>query len=1099
MNMPKRIGALLAIAVLSWTSAMTRAEDIDLFAAGSGAVGAAPNLVIILDNTAHWSRPLGAMPRLEVVKGALAAAVDALSDATGHLNVGLILFNEAGAQSTGGPGGAYVRFAVRTMSEGGNRAQLVATIAGLDVAVDQAREGQPAMALEEARRVLGGMPVLNGNGTGAKVDRRALDASGRGYLSPNAAGDCRRNIVIFVGNGPPSASDALAALPFVSALNGGIAPAPLPLPAPYPSPSLPASQDAAVNWMDEYAALLRRVPYGDGAPGSVPDSILTYAIALHDPGDPADNMPGAASGRALIMNAAIQGGGRYFDVTDTASLRQAFGAIFSDILAVDSSFASPALPVSVNPLGTHLNQVYMGMFRPAAAAGPRWPGNLKQYQFAYNSSTGVLELVDALNQPAINATGGYVAPVARSFWSTATTTGPVLPAGSATVDFFANAPAGTGLTPAQQRQEAPDGEVVDKGGAAQQLRAAYLGDQSARNVYTCPAAECDMGAPLAGSAAHAFDASNLDCATYGSAFRLDAGVCATELPRLIEWIRGADNAGPGNEAVHGPAGLGPTPVRASIHGDVLHSRPLLINYGTAGIVAFYGANDGTLRAVQAGQPATGGGRELWAFIAPETYPKFRRLRDASPPLQWPSPSSGLPPVSPSRSAARPRDYFFDGAVTSHEERDAAGNIVRAFLFAAARRGGSFIYAFDVSVPAAPRFLWKHAAQDGTDRAFDDLALTFSGVKAATVAGHPHPVVVFGGGYHGGYEAGGAPLGEDAEPAAPCAATPAQGCGNRIYVLDAATGNVVRTFQANAGRGGDLAHGVAADLALVDAQGAGVIDRAYAADLGGNLWRIDFDRRGTSQWRMRKLASAGNAATPRKFLFAPDVVATRDQAAVLIGSGDREKPLKAGSADRFYMIRDREAGPGAADSAASTGWPIAADTTTGGNMADVLGMPADRLRDTLAATGNNGWFYALPVGEKVVNAPLTAGGIVYFGTHSPAPSPAGRCRADLGTARAYGLFFNAGTAGRDLDGNGTLDPGDAAVTLAGGGLSPSPVAGFVNVLDAATNRSVVVPFVIGAGGTTGGATGLPSQSAPARISLNLSKARKKTYWFFRSSP
>jgi type IV pilus assembly protein PilY1 len=75
----------------------------------------------------------------------------------------------------------------------------------------------------------------------------------------------------------------------------------------------------------------------------------------------------------------------------------------------------------------------------------------------------------------------------------------------------------------------------------------------------------------------------------------------------------------------------------------------------------------------------------------------------------------------------------------------------------------------------------------------------------------------------------------------------------------------------------------------------------------------------------------------------------------------------------------------------------------------------------------------------------------------------------------------------------------AVTLSGGGLPPSPVAGLVNVLDTATNTNVVVPFVIGAGGTTGTAAGLPSQSAPARINLNLSKARKKTYWYFKSDP
>ncbi|MEP7085361.1 MAG: hypothetical protein ABI854_11525, partial [Betaproteobacteria bacterium] len=72
--------------------------------------------------------------------------------------------------------------------------------------------------------------------------------------------------------------------------------------------------------------------------------------------------------------------------------------------------------------------------------------------------------------------------------------------------------------------------------------------------------------------------------------------------------------------------------------------------------------------------------------------------------------------------------------------------------------------------------------------------------------------------------------------------------------------------------------------------------------------------------------------------------------------------------------------------------------------------------------------------------------------------------------------------------------DAAVTLAGGGLPPSPSAGLVSVVDAATGTSVLVPFLIGAGGVTGGAAGITSQNAPATVKLRLSKARKKTYWY-----
>ncbi len=41
-------------------------------------------------------------------------------------------------------------------------------------------------------------------------------------------------------------------------------------------------------------------------------------------------------------------------------------------------------------------------------------------------------------------------------------------------------------------------------------------------------------------------------------------------------------------------------MRPSAHGDVVHSRPIAINFGTDAapkVVVFYGGNDGVLRAV----------------------------------------------------------------------------------------------------------------------------------------------------------------------------------------------------------------------------------------------------------------------------------------------------------------------------------------------------------------------------------------------------------------------------------------------------------------------------------------------------------------------
>ena len=56
------------------------------------------------------------------------------------------------------------------------------------------------------------------------------------------------------------------------------------------------------------------------------------------------------------------------------------GDIFAKIQATNSTFASASLPVSATNRAVNANEVYIGMFRPDAAAKPLWYGNLKRYK-----------------------------------------------------------------------------------------------------------------------------------------------------------------------------------------------------------------------------------------------------------------------------------------------------------------------------------------------------------------------------------------------------------------------------------------------------------------------------------------------------------------------------------------------------------------------------------------------------------------------------------------------------------------------------------------------------------------------------------------------
>ncbi len=185
-------------------------------------------------------------------------------------------------------------------------------------------------------------------------------------------------------------------------------------------------------------------------------------------------------------------------------------------------------------------------------------------------------------------------------------------------------------------------------------------------------------------------------------------------------------------------------------------------------------------------------------------------------------------------------------------------------------------------------------------------------------------------------------------------------GNAVYVLDAISGNMLRSFPT--------ARSVPADVTLVDSDFDGYIDRVYAVDLGGSLYRIDFEspaNGGPSDWTMYKLADlSGGTTTGRKFFFGPDMVVTRSFTALLLGSGDREKPLLATTRDHFFEMIDRNLGKGA----------VPSPTTI--LFSDLV--PAGATSNVSAA----GCYVALDIGEKVVNAATSIGGKRYFGTNRP---------------------------------------------------------------------------------------------------------------------
>lgn len=1134
----KAVLASAAVFAASVIPTASFSEDIDIYVGGT--TGGAPNLLFVFDNSAAFEASAtntckyaddGATPSLGnsvggVQQCALYNIVHGLKADT--VNLGLMIFNSNGMRDRFGAncdaniGGCLAQPLIAINDS--TKASFLSWIKSwctsgcsgkYDIKASAARTGQ---AMQESWAYFAGQTGM----------------SGRNYAGVQPAPGCQRNFVVFVGNatgnndkpgdgGNPPHISALAAAPGITtALKQTIG---------IPETSYGTSKyscgvykssphnEGSGLYSDEWARYMFQTDLYAGYDEK--QSITSYTVGFMGPQCTPDYP-------ALLTSVAKVGGGKYFPTTDYTELKAAFDAILTEVQAVNSVFSSASLPVSVNAQGTYENQIFLGMFRPDGEGDPRWVGNLKQFQFILDypdplnpdPNKATLKLGDANGNEALSASGtGFISPSAVSFWTKDKVQEP-----NPTGGFFQNDPKGVGGA-----FDSPDGEFVEKGGAAQVMRAASLQStysatsSGPRKLFTyCPVIAGFTGACSAASAGSLTATVNAFATGNALITSTALGVDALARNPLINWVAGQDNKS-GDEL--GPGGS--VTVRPSVHGDVIHSRPVVVNYGdTRGTVVYYGANDGVYRAVNGSQTETLGstppGGELWGLVAPEHFKKLNRLRENDPDLKFSTSGS---------SAARPKDYFFDGSTGLYQTLNADGRTTNeAILYVTMRRGGRSMYAIDVADPASPKVLWRISNEDA---AFGELgetwsrprlaltnlpsSLTKSATDAATAV---RPVLAFGAGYSGGYDAAGIPLGEDAEP--PKVNT----MGRGIYVVNAMTGARIWSAQKNCGALTNCKEvtgmnwSFPADLSFVDRNNDGRTDRLYAVDTGGNLWRVDINDADTTKWEVTKLAALGcntgvcASGTPRKFFFPPSVIsvgatgAAGSFDAVLLGSGDREHPLQNVSdassllyvQNRFYMIKDTATGMSAATKdAAAPALPITEQ------VLDSLATSESRYtRDA----SDGGFYITFSTGEKVVNAPTTVRGTTYFGTNRPTLASSSSCSSNLGLARGYALDPFKGAL--------------SSVVYDGGGLPPSPTPGLVTITIPATepgaeSTTVTKLFCIGCGGgdpnkpggdrTDGGpgaqGGGEGSEGADCRSAVgncppvkDVPKSARRTYWYVR---
>lgn len=727
----------------------------------------------------------------------------------------------------------------------------------------------------------------------------------------------------------------------------------------------------------------------------------------------------------------------YADGLGLLGLGQSLAPLLKPTLVTDASLVSPRVATSPQSATGLLEPAYFAQFRPRDGGSPNWDGNVKVLRLTRDSA-GTARFVDSAGSSGI-ASDGRIAT------------------GALTVGSRAAALGGAGV----------DGRLTTLGGVGQNIPGYRFGGGGNPGRVNADGARQIFYDALSTSSVPSLAALDADSQTVRDALKADLGITGSaaaddsQRRALLLQARGFQVGTTSN-----PLGSGATLAgvvgRPWLLGAVLHSQPVVVNYGArSGYSAaspdlrlLFGSADGLLHAVRNRDLA-----ETWAFMPRTTMASLKTLRDDRYTPAFPYGVDGSPSVlvidrGTSRTLAEGGPA--DGVIDSSNPND------HVYAFFGLRRGGRHRYALDITDPDRPQLLWRLGPDglfsasasspglvSGSTTAFSELALSFGTaavgrLRITTAPGTTvtRPVLLFGGGYNGGVNAGGGRIGKDANNSLAATAAAAVGVddslGNALYVVDAVTGELIWKANRSATAsivGYDsssrlfrhplLADSIASEVTALDTDGDGLTDRLYVGDTGGRIWRADFPGTDRSAWTLGPIASLGRGhpasgatadasnADDRRFFHAPDYVPGRDANgsfdAVVIGSGDREDPFNRSTGNWLYTIRDRDttSGKSLTDTGVNGVIATAADTRLirHGSLADITSACASVANAACptGATASSGWRLQLAnSGEKAVSAPVTVGNVVNLSSFVPPAVGGTSCVPSEGGSRRYGV-------------------------------------------------------------------------------------------------
>jgi type IV pilus assembly protein PilY1 len=616
---------------------------------------------------------------------------------------------------------------------------------------------------------------------------------------------------------------------------------------------------------------------------------------------------GFSTTQPLLESAASNGGGKYYYVWSSQSFSVAFQK-FIEVLEKSVSYVAPVVPISQMEKSTAGDRMYLAMFKPALKSF--WGGNVKKYGIATqkSGSVNVGDVLDANNSPVMDS-DNQIKDSAKSYWSAAA-----------------------------------DGGDVEKGGVGQIL----LERTSARNIYTYLGTNADLT-----NSSNLFSVSN-NLITPPKLGLIGSDTAGRD--KLINFIHGFDAYDEnGNRIVNEK--------RDWILGSFIHSRPLVIHYGTTRSVIYAGANDGMLHAFD-----DANGEELWAFIPPTLLPDLKDLN------------------------GEVLEFFVDGSPKAYLGSD------KTVLMFGLRRGGDRYIALDISNPDSPKFLWEISPSTA---GYQELGQTWSTPQLGRIedGASGRWVAFIGGGYD---------INQDTTPV-----TVSDTKGRAVYVVDVQTGNLIWSYSNT--NNPEMKYSIPSDITRLDSDGDGKVDRLYVGDTGGRIWRFDIGDSDVARWSGKMVFNSNPGSSEHRKIFYPvDVTLEKDQTSVnyellLFGTGDREHPKNSTNVNRLYAVKDKNL------STVLTEADLV-DVTTD-ILQDTTASAEEKAAVRSALETKSGWFIKLDQnpGEKCLSMPVVFAGVAYYTTFTPSfGSESDICFIGEGTGRIYVLKYKTGNAAFNLD-------------------------------------------------------------------------------------